>query len=196
MLDFDILTVIISLTILIISLFFIKYKRKVPNVYLVYFSIFFVYLIGVLKYTIFPIPLDPFMKEVMLKETTFLDGINLIPFMSPPSFKQTILNMVLSMPFGFGISYITRISKKKLILLGVSFGIIIELLQLMISLLIGFTYRSIDINDVIVNFIGVIMGYLIFRLFSTAIIKYVDKFNLELDPISNYAYIVAKASKS
>lgn len=196
MLDFDITTIIISCVILIISLFYIKRRKKVENIYLMFYSIFFIYLIGVLKYTIFPIPLDPFMREVMSKEKTFLNGINLIPFhfksINYLLHKQVILNIILSIPFGFGISYITKISKKKLVKFSILFGVIIEAIQLLISLLLGYTYRYIDINDVILNFIGVIIGYFIFKLFSIVFIKLIQKFDLELNPISKYVYTVAE----
>ncbi|MBS4539383.1 VanZ family protein [Clostridium sp. D2Q-11] len=198
MVDFDKLTMTISLVILFLSLIYIKKKKRVTNVYLIFFSIFFIYLIGVLKYTIFPIPLDPFMREVMSRETTFLNGVNLIPFnfksMEYLLHNQILLNIILSIPFGFGISYITKISKKKLLSYGIFFGVIIELTQLIISLILGYTYRYIDINDVILNFVGVIIGYFIFKAFAMIFIKIVEKFNIKLDSILEYIYNISKYS--
>lgn len=196
MIDFDILTIIIGIVILIILLVYLKIRIKVENVYLVFYSIFYLYLMGVLKYTIFPIPLDPYMAEVMSENTTFLNGINLIPFIFKATeyliHKQVLLNIVLSIPFGFGISYITKVSKSKLIVLGLLFGVAIEGLQLIISLTIGYTYRYIDINDIVFNFIGTLIGYCIFRFFSIVLIKVVKKFSIELNFILEYIYKIGE----
>lgn len=196
MLDFDILSITIGIVILTISLIYMKYKMKFENEYLLFYSIFFIYLLGVLKYTIFPIPLDPFMAEVMSKETTFLDGINIIPFnfksVNYLMHRQVFLNIILSMPFGFGISYITKITKNKLLILSGLFGITIEGIQLLISLILGFTYRYIDINDVILNFIGVLIGYYIFKIFSMIFIRIIKKNKIELNSILKYIYRIAE----
>lgn len=71
---------------------------------------------------------------------------------------------------------------------------IIESLQLIISLLLKYNYRVIDINDVIFNFIGIITGYFIFRIFSFIIIKMIEKFDIKLNKMLNYIYSISKQS--
>ncbi|WP_432408171.1 VanZ family protein [Wukongibacter sp. M2B1] len=196
MIDFDIVTIIIGILILAVLCSYIKFATKKANIYLFFFSIFYIYLIYVLKYTIFPIPLD--MAEVFKDNSVFTDGINVIPLKNI-SFqslleKQVLYNILLSVPFGFGIAFITKITKKKLLLVSVLFGIIVESLQLLVSLYLEYTYRIIDINDIIFNFMGVIVGYCIFKFFSILLIKFVDKNNFKLDAFSSYIYNISKES--
>ncbi len=47
---------------------------------------------------------------------------------------------------------------------GAVFAASIELVQLAISLLYGVAYRVIDINDFLLNFVGVVSGYAVLRI--------------------------------
>ena len=61
------------------------------------------------------------------------------------------------MPFGFFVPLLWDRSNGKVILLGCLASVFIEVCQL-------FLYRSTDIDDVILNVIGVVLGLLIFHL--------------------------------
>lgn len=189
-------TIIIGIILLIILCVFLRKIKNKDYIYLFFLSIFYIYLLFVLKYTIFPVPLNSHMLEIMRKNSAFLSGINVIPF-KISSIKyfisiQVIENIILSTPFGFGISYITKLTKKKMILLGILFGVIIEAIQLIISLFLRYTYRVIDVNDVIFNFIGVFFGYSLFKIFALLFVKFVEKYNISLNTFLNYIYKVSK----
>ncbi|WP_081943452.1 VanZ family protein [Caloranaerobacter azorensis] len=81
-------------------------------------------------------------------------------------------------------------------MLAISFGTIIESLQLIISLFLKYTYRVIDINDIIFNFIGVIIGFYIFKIFSVLFIKALNRIDLKVDlksdTILSYIYKISK----
>ncbi|QIB26334.1 VanZ family protein [Caloranaerobacter azorensis] len=134
MIDFDISIIIIGLVLLSILCIYFKFVMKKENVFLLFFSIFYFYLLISIKYTLFPIPIT--MAKIFKNETAFLSGVNLIPFnyksVNYLLSKQVIYNILLSIPFG--ISYITKLNRKKLVILAISFGTIIESLQLIISL--------------------------------------------------------------
>ncbi|WP_068725550.1 VanZ family protein [Tepidibacillus decaturensis] len=161
-----------------------------------FLSIFYIYLLYVLKYTIFPISISGSMVEIFREELAFSTGINIIPFnfdsINYLLSKQVFYNILLSIPFGFGISYIISINRKKLIFFGIMFGIIIEGLQLLISLFLGFPYRSIDVNDLILNFIGTIIGYKIFKIYSFLFIMSVKKFDIKLNTLLEYIHKVSE----
>jgi glycopeptide antibiotics resistance protein len=55
-----------------------------------------------------------------------------------------------------------------------AFGLIIEAVQLIIGLLLGYPYRVTDINDVIANALGVWLGFALFGL-STRIILWLTR---------------------
>ncbi|WXR62851.1 VanZ family protein [Peptostreptococcaceae bacterium AGR-M142] len=87
--------------------------------------------------------------------------------------------------FGFGISFIMNLNNNTIIKLALLFGVIIESMQFIISLYLGWTYRVIDINDVFFNFLGVIFGYTLFKLLSILFIKIIDNNNLKNDNFFN-----------
>ncbi|MBV1821263.1 VanZ family protein [Anaerosalibacter bizertensis] len=199
MIDFDIITILISTIILFIFIYIIKTKTEKNNMYILFFSIFYIYMIFVLKYTIFPIPVDNEYLNIIRQDSRFLNNINLIPFnfglMDTLSYEQILLNILLTIPFGFGISFITKITKKKIIFLGISIGLIIEGLQLLIGLIVNYAYRYVDINDIIMNFIGTIIGYLLFILFSNIFTKIINNKDIELNNFLKYIYNVCESKK-
>ena len=93
------------------------------------------------------------------------NGYNLIPFKemfryrigSRLFFKNVIGNMLMFIPFGFFTSYILREIKMKWVLfITLAVSITIELTQSRIG-------RIFDIDDVILNVIGGVIGYYVFN---------------------------------
>ncbi|WP_370000428.1 VanZ family protein [Paenibacillus sp. RC84] len=82
---------------------------------------------------------------------------------------QIYNNILLSVPFGFGLPFLRKVSFKRMLLAGVMFGLAIEGAQLVLSLLIRAAYRTVDVNDVLLNFIGVMVGYGCYRLFAAIV---------------------------
>jgi len=193
MLDFDISILTIGcLLIFIVGILLKKYKNK-DNIYLLFFSVFSIYIVFVLKYTIFPIPLDKELIETMRNNDT-LAYFNLMPFKFDLNdlswqLKQVVYNIILTVPFGFGLPFLTRINKRELILSTLA----IECLQLIISLIIGFPYRYFDMNDIVFNLLGVIIGYFIFRILAVLFVKVINKFKVKLNPVMKYIYDVSKS---
>lgn len=76
---------------------------------------------------------------------------------SPLFIRNVIGNLILFMPYGFFVSYILRLDKKYIILL----------LSLLTSLTIEFTQMAIgrvfDIDDIILNVTGSLLGYILYR---------------------------------
>lgn len=88
--------------------------------------------------------------------------INAVPFLPMMNdVKNSVLNIILFIPLGIALSCLWKktASLKQVALLGFGMSLIIELLQV-------FTYRVTDINDLITNTVGAILGYLIVKSFS------------------------------
>ena len=94
-------------------------------------------------------------------------GNNFIPFKeltrysfgSSLFFKNVIGNILLFMPYGFFISYYLRLEKKdKILALGLIFmvSLSIECVQLVIG-------RCFDVDDILLNLMGGMLGYYIYR---------------------------------
>ena len=97
--------------------------------------------------------------------------VNLIPFSDPEYSKVGyVLNVIMLMPFGFLVPTLFCSKRKlwKTALAGALFSVLIECSQLL-------NYRSTDVDDVILNTLGAVIGYGIYRLFSRLFRKDVGK---------------------
>jgi len=107
----------------------------------------------------------------LFQVVTFQDGVtwasnNFIPFReilryditSRLFFKNVVGNMLMFLPFGFFISYYLKVEKIPLpIILTIIASVSIEVVQLCIG-------RVFDVDDIILNLIGGILGYFIYKL--------------------------------
>lgn len=150
---------------------FLRMKKQKSLPYLFFFTIFFIYLFKVLDYTLFQFQslllLKHFLPNLILNGQEAGKTINLIPLitLSAQDLKTSLLNILLFLPFGFGLPFITSFRMKNVVLIGALFSMAIELLQLTTGLLAKNTFRIADINDVIFNTIGVVVGYMLFVWF-------------------------------
>lgn len=74
--------------------------------------------------------------------------------------KNVIGNMVMFMPYGFFTGYFLKINKVSVVLL------LSMLVSTSIEIIQGYIGRVFDIDDIILNVIGSIIGFLIYKLFN------------------------------
>lgn len=81
----------------------------------------------------------------------------------------SLLNIAMFVPLGFFLPLLWKRYRrlKNTLLFGIGATVFIELAQL-------FTYRATDINDVVTNTAGALLGYLLFRLFKKPLSKVVN----------------------
>ena len=93
------------------------------------------------------------------------DTINVIPF-SSEGIMTYVLNIIMFMPLGFLLPLIWKNFRNawKVIFMGFGLSLGIEFLQL-------FSLRATDIDDLIMNTIGTVLGYLIWALFHKLVPK-------------------------
>lgn len=150
----------------IVTMLWVKQKKSL--VYLIFFTLFSIYLFKVLDYTLFQFQslllLKYFMPDLILQGQGPGKTMNLVPLftLTLQDLKTSLLNILLLVPFGFGLPFITNLRMKKLVVIGALFSIVIELLQLVTGLIANITFRVADINDVIFNTVGVAIGYILF----------------------------------
>lgn len=168
---FNLFTIFIFCSIWIGIIAFFRIKKKRNQTYLIFFTLFYVYIVKVLDYTLFQyqslLLLKYFMPNLMLRGQTVGQNLNLIPLvtLTLKDFKTSFLNILLMIPFGFGLPFITNMNMKKIVILGAFFSIAIELLQLITGLMARITFRIADVNDVICNTVGVAIGYILYLVF-------------------------------
>lgn len=171
----------------------LRLRRRQSFVYLLFFTIFYVYIVAVLDYTIFQFQsllllnyLSP--KHLMLKGRTVEEGVNLVPLVTLrlADLKTSLLNILMLVPFGFGLPFITKLRMKRVVVAGMLFSVTIELLQLLTGLLAHMTFRTADINDVIFNTVGAAVGYLLFVRFMRAYRRMHGNGRVAANPVSRY----------
>ena len=130
-------------------------------------AVFSVYLVGVAHFVLLPLRLDSMAAEqvgpidlgrLIELRPFFLSGTEVMPT------SQALLNILLTVPFGFGLPFVVGLRGRDILAVGILFSIGIELAQLMVdALYLALPTWSVDINDVLLNSLGIALGYGAFR---------------------------------
>jgi glycopeptide antibiotics resistance protein len=149
---------------LAVWLWYLRARRRFTAGRLIACAGFAVYLLLVSNYTVFPLRFDSGYIEAFRAQSRFLDGVNLVPLkgwsLKYLASVQGWGNILLGVPWGFMYPFVVPVlGWLSMMRSGVILGAAIEFTQFVISLLYGFAYRVIDINDVLLNFAGVMLGY-------------------------------------
>lgn len=154
--------------------------------------LFIVYIYMVISVTLFPIPIGYTMnfRSILslvniISLKSIIENINLVGvayngdiiFMVKLIMRNVLGNVLLLMPLGFFIPILwSRFRQlKRIVLLGFTLSVLIEFLQLLQSL-IGGIGRVSDVDDVIFNVLGTIIGYYIYKL----TFKLVEKYEIKI----------------
>lgn len=169
LIDFELLYTVILLIIgIIIDL---KYGSKKNFINRLVLWSFILYTIQAIGYTFFPIPIVP----EMARDFEEMNGVryiaNFIPFKDLHSWQQFFSiqylgNLLLLFPLGIYMPLIFEKfhNFKRVVISGLLVTLIIELTQVVISFGVGFSYRYFDINDIILNLTGLIVGNLVLKV--------------------------------
>lgn len=163
---------LIGLPALAVTLLALRRRKTPAQLFLI--GVFGLYLILLVSATLLPIDLSPEYRAIMQRDAKFAERMNLIPFYFGPygslgNYRYMLLsNILLTVPFGLGIGFMARVRPRALWWLPWAVGFGIEGAQLGIGLLLGYPYRVLDINDTIMNALGVALGYGVFWLIAQA----------------------------
>ena len=141
------------------------------------FAVYVVVLVGLL-YTPFPLPPWTRMPEGSLESYRPwpFPWVNVVPFETigiafrygldwQPG-RVLVGNVLAFAPFGVFVPVIWR-GRRSLISVvaaGLAISLAVETVQLALSLMVGTPYRVADVDDVIINVLGVALGYGLYRL--------------------------------
>lgn len=153
-------------------IYWIKHQKKVKEI-LVY-SIFYAYFTVLLWVVFFPIPFQ--WLWWFEQNNNFIPFYTLFTILSDwylwyfLKIKQILWNILIIIPFWFFLWYIFKIQKfANIFLFSLYFSVWIEVMQHIIWWLIWWNYRSMDIDDIILNTFGGVFGYLIYKIFTYSI---------------------------
>lgn len=180
----------------------VLWKRKRNFSFLLFFSIFWVYLLYGFDKVFFPIDTSGSFVDQMRLHTPIMSRVNIVPFyfgqygFTLEGLISVLYNIVLTIPFGLGLNFISRVKSKDFLIISLFLGVGIELIQLSISLLLRYPYRVVDINDSMSNALGVLIGYGLFRLFAWIYLWISQRLTLEHGGLSLYIYNIVNNAQS
>jgi glycopeptide antibiotics resistance protein len=127
---------------------------------------------------LFPLAVDPVLlaNGHAYAASTAGEGLNLVPFRtiesqlaagaSAAGRREALLNLLVLAPAGIYLPMLVpRLrSWRRFLPVAIVVGGSIEAAQLAMSLVVGFRYRTIDVDDWILNTVGLLIGYAAWRL--------------------------------
>lgn len=144
--------------------------RKSSLAYRFLFFIFWLYLMMVAALTIFPLYL-PLEGESRRSVGEIMARVNLVPFHQMPGGRlpfrlrgEMVANILMTIPFGLLFPLLARVKPWLFPFFALGLGVAIESIQLAMNLYSGNAFRVTDINDVIFNFTGAMIGYGIYLI--------------------------------
>jgi glycopeptide antibiotics resistance protein/heat shock protein HslJ len=171
------LVLIVPLAMIVSAIIWRGRRRRIPGCRLLQHVVVSLYAAAVVAFAFFPIPLPPWELPAGV---SFIDTHRLpLPWAKPVPFATIreslenwdqagaylLGNLLAFVPLGALVAWARAASHswRLAMLVGVGVSLGIEVLQLGLSLAMGFPYRVADIDDVIVNLLGTMIGYLTIR---------------------------------
>jgi len=172
---------IFIMTLIILFFGYRFFKGYITLLKYLYCVIFGIYITCLVDITLFPFPYQKYLIQVMIEDhlgytnnfvpfEVFVDSIRYGSFSI--ALKQVGGNIVLFMPLGFALPVLNpKIKKSKTILVGFTVSLGIEIIQGTTGFFIGYNYRSCDIDDLLLNTFGTVLGVIVFSLSTKFSIK-------------------------
>jgi glycopeptide antibiotics resistance protein len=172
---------IFIMTLIILFFGYRFFKGYITQLKYLYWIIFGIYITCLVDFTLFPFPYQKYLIQVMIEDhlgntNNFVPLKIVVDSIRYGSFsialKQVGGNIVLFMPLGFILPVLNpKIMKSKTILVGFIVSLGIEIIQGTIGFIIGYNYRSCDIDDLLLNTFGTLLGFIVFSLSTKFSIK-------------------------
>jgi glycopeptide antibiotics resistance protein len=163
--DLALLLWIVGTVVLISPVLLVLRRGGHSRPYLLSFLVVIVYLSLVARETLVFFSLPAY----IFPNPGFSKYVNLVPGKAGPhswsgfDLKQVIINILLGVPLGFGLNFLKVVRLRTLPWAALGFGFTIEALQLVSSLIAGHPRHIADVNDMLLNAFGVVVGYGVFR---------------------------------
>lgn len=154
-------------------LFVLLWRKKQGVWRIMFHSILLLYLLGVVNVTLFPVVVAPDIimeqRQAAQLHNNFMPLASIFEILRERRWyvilPQIGGNILLAMPLGFLLPLMWQGFRavKPAILVGVLFTVAIEASQFLISAAYGYTYKITDVDDILLNTFGFIVGFFLFR---------------------------------
>lgn len=148
--------------------------KKYPISKHIILALISMYITLLIAVTLFPLPISKNLIE--LRRLDVVSTNNFIPFQSiydlitntniSTMLRNIVGNVLLLVPFGFLIPMLFKKLRnlKNIFIASLLFSFMIETTQFLISIILGFNYKIVDVDDVILNVMGGLIGYIAYKL--------------------------------
>lgn len=156
-----------------------SYFKKFSLGRTIFISVYIIYITAVISITLFPIITDSDIAYAMGDPK-----IKLIPFSTIIPFlkyggkdiiiPQIVGNIMMTIPFGVAAPILFRFKFRfwHYLLMALLFPLSIEVSQLCMDWIVGCYYRTFDVDDIILNFLGITIGYLFYSFLPDEFIQF------------------------
>lgn len=153
----------------------VLHRRREPIPTILVHAIFGLYLVALVSVVLLPLhgvraAIDSYQGTDPLARA-WNWGLQLsLPWSDSHLLLQRVANVALTVPLGFGVGLFAPTRRlRHLIIICVGLALTLELAQLTISVYLGFVYRTFDIDDIIDNTVGGLLGLATFAGFAFAL---------------------------
>lgn len=163
--------------IVIYLLFFYDDWSKLNRKQFLIRTMFYIYICIVMIFTLFP-----FRFPMLYSDRLTSPLMNFIPYRDwkagyAGAIRETILNIVMFIPFGILLSFMKKVRLIKIIIMSFLFSLSIECGQVIFGWLDMIDVRRFDVTDLINNTTGGIIGFLSYKVFVPFFIQKSPKTN-------------------
>ncbi len=177
MINFNFKELVISIVIAVIISILLIVIFKINTVRdIVILALLMAYLILMVDKTQFPIFTENSAMQKELGGIKLGRDINLIPF-KDALHMTSVLNIFMFVPVGFLLGMLKGKKWKRITVVGLIISFLVESGQLLTNVFIGYNFRTADVNDLIFNTVGTVVGLLIYVFIVEAVDKILGKNN-------------------
>jgi glycopeptide antibiotics resistance protein len=143
-------------------------RQQVGAIRVLFLAVFSVYLYKVVDVTLLQfqslLVLQHLVPGLHLNGLPAGTSVNVLPLvtLTQRDVTTSLLNVLMMMPFGFGLPFVSRLRVRQVIVAAAVFSLAIETLQWVTGALSNTTFRVADVNDVIFNAAGAAIGHVLF----------------------------------
>lgn len=143
-------------------------RQQVGAIRVLFLAVFSVYVYKVVDVTLLQFQslllLQHLVPGLRLNGLPAGTSVNVLPLvtLTRRDVTTSLLNVLMMMPFGFGLPFVSRLRFRQVIVAAAVFSLAIETLQWVTGALSNTTFRVADVNDVIFNAAGAGIGYVLF----------------------------------
>lgn len=155
------ITIVFSMIFIVIGM-----KKKRPLAYYAMVFLAVIYINKAIEIVFFPM-----LTAIDMPEFSAYNNINMNIMLTSFSKMHLIFNVLLTIPIGIGVQYVTDLKFKGRFILSIALSLSFELIQLLLLFTIKPVDIIFDINDIICNVSGAILGILIVTLINMILSK-------------------------